>query len=83
MSYKNGNVCLKSFPVLETVTESVPEGSYYWLIEKKTFKIYPEELNGMGENKKKRLKLVPETATKVTVTPDHRGFNSKYNEDWD
>ncbi|MBN2043059.1 MAG: hypothetical protein JW754_04615 [Candidatus Aenigmarchaeota archaeon] len=83
MSYKNGKVCLKSFPVLETVTESVPEGSYYWLIEKKTFKLYPEELNGMGDGRKNKLKLVPGEPETVKVIPDHRSVSSHYQLEWE
>ncbi len=83
MTYKNGDVCLKSFPVPGTVTEDVPEESFFYLIEKKRFKLYPEELNGMGRNRKERLKEIPGNPATVTVTPDHRSFKSSYDVDWE
>ncbi len=82
MTYNNGDICLKSFPVLETVTESVPPGSFFYMIEKKHMKLYHRDLNGMGQSRKNKLKPVPGTPESVTVTPDHRGFNSNYDLEW-
>ena len=68
--------------VRPSTAPALPEGSYWWRINRKRLKVYREDVC-LGENTCDDMKRVPKGSRKVTITPYHRMYTSYYEYRWE